>query len=207
MNKVRLRIVFMSLCCIMAPAFCGVIYKKTTPTTIYFSDEPSVGAIKIKVESPKEASISEDNQVLPSSEVKTTPSSKEKPKTEGKKNTTSSPETKPPHVNYSTLTIQYENPENKQYTPLKNPTSLINQYNLKLKLIAKPNLQKDDTFVLLLDNKPHGEPQTSPVFSLGKLPQNKYSVSANILDREGKHIAKSDTFTVYIRYVLKRKNT
>lgn len=104
----------------------------------------------------------------------------------------------PPYLNQMIPGKQYY--KNFEMTFPVNQQTFHNQRRIIVSFDVQPGLRSGDTIQLFVDGQPYGPPQASTNLLLDNLDRGEHTVSAQLLDRNGRAIFTLDDRTIYIHY-------
>lgn len=164
--------------CFMPLALQAAVYQKKGPDgVVTYTDRPSPGATKVNI-------------VNPSISTRPTPRQEEAPPTHTKTEKTDEPAPVSARAYYKTFALK--SPENKE--------TFQNQRQIVVQIDISPQLRDSERIQLILDGKPYGKPAVSTALILDNIDRGEHSVSAQLIDKQGKVIRSTGSATIFIHY-------
>lgn len=163
-------------------AALAVIYVKEDGNSISYSDAPIENGKKLD-------ELPEVNQVVTST---ATP-----PVTENKSKTTTTQETT---TSTAAATVVEEQGDYNllSITSPKDQETFQNQPSIPVEVKVEPKLREGDHIMLVLDDKPWGEPSPSTRLTLNNVERGFHILGAVIIDGNQKILKKSNIVTIYV---------
>ncbi len=137
---------------------------------VVFADQPGPGAEEIE---KKDIQTIKTNKARPTTKLKNTDQDKTK---------------------FSYTEFRISKPEN-------DATIRDNNGDVNVDITIKPQLRTKlkHKIVLLLDGKPVSEPGTATAFALHNIDRGQHTLSAKVIDKEGKTIISVDSVTIHLK--------
>jgi len=180
--------------------FAASVYmKQEADGSVSFSDKPSSGAQKVKIEKPN---IIKDKKTKPKHQTQEAPNDMLPPT-----GTPESSQSLPPKLNQGPELPQKEAYKSVEITSPKDQETIWNPSSVSVSVDVKygqnkMGLQKGDKLVLLLDGRKFNEGSSSMSFTLNRdqIPRGAHTLQATVVDGNNTVLITSKMITVYIMY-------